>query len=585
MNAHIHQSSNNMSASRQQFQDSDSDTSYAPPTPTEGTTYVHNVDKRRHTRNDPRKRHANTIYPPNNDVLVNEEGDGINYEPIHKEFNEVSDNNAINAIENMENIFRSDGSSHIFDREGVTGTPMSDFTDPLLSVYGPGPWTYALNIISTIPWMVRFIAAQRPGEQIKDAVQNMHSGFFGPNDFDNIIDEAIRNTTCKTIYPSCTHIKIHSSLIPPLQHLSKLVRDTNEIYFHLLNTITGESENNSRIIPELYSGQDSFIIHMSVTANISHGQSLGCEDSPRSHILTECMLKTTCNTLPIILNVSIQRNDVENLTLPTDVDHTTPKKQKIIFDETLTLTSNNHTSTYTLVALVMRNDEENNQEHLQIIGKRQDQWVMFNNDQATLPITTNIFQNENIQQQVTLLVYEVNDALNITSSIHSKDNSHPEEGDVKDRHLLAANVLADLNQNTDKETGELQNQNDDRPAKKRRNIIPTSTRQSPMPSQAKNILFTTTKPTNNDTDSLLSLDMSVPANKEKAAFIRSNIPKQYWTENTEKNHVIFHFGDEIIPVAIHMWDEEKAKRDEAKTDKTTDIPELMEKYIHVMLIR
>ena len=101
-----------------------------------------------------------------------------------------------------------------------------------------------------------------------------------------------------------------------------------------------------------------------------------------------------------------------------------------------------------------------------------------------------------------------------------------------------------------------------------------------MPSQAKNILFTTTKPKNDDTDSLFSLDMSVPTNKDKAAFIRSNIPQQYWIEKTENNHVIFHFGDEIIPVAIHMWDEEKAKRDE-----TSDIPQLMEKYIQVMLIR
>jgi hypothetical protein len=74
--------------------------------------------------------------------------------------------------------------------------------------------------------------------------------------------------------------------------------------------------------------------------------------------------------------------------------------------------------------------------------------------------------------------------------------------------------------------------------------------------------------------------MSVPTNQEKAAFIRSKIPSQYWKEKTENNHVIFHFGDEIIPVAIHMWDEEKATRDE-----TTDIPELMENYIQVMLIR
>ena len=90
------------------------------------------------------------------------------------------------------------------------------------------------------------------------------------------------------------------------------------------------------------------------------------------------------------------------------------------------------------------------------------------------------------------------------------------------------------------------------------------------------ILFTTTKPNNNDTDSLFSLDMSVPTNQEKAAFIRSNIPPQYWKENTENDHVIFHFGDEIIPVAIHMWYEEKS---------STDIPELMENYIQVMLIR
>ena len=318
---------------------------------------------------------------------------------------------------------------------------------------------------------------------------------------------------------------------------------------------------------------------MDVTTNLSHGKSLGCEHSPHSHILKECMSKATCNTLPIILKVSIQRNYIEHLTLPTDVAHTKPK-QKIIFEKTLTLTSDNRTFTYTLVAVVIRNDGENKQEHPQTICKQQDQWVMYNIDQTTLPMSTNIFQDEDIQEQVTLLVYEVNDAFNMNSSLHSIHNSHPEEGDVKQRHLLAANVLVDLNRNTEKETGKPQKQNEDRPAKRRRNIIITSTMQSPMPSQAKNILFTTTKPKNNDTDSLFSLDMSVPTNQEKAAFIRSNIPPQYWKEKTENNHVIFHFGDEIIPVAIHMWDEEKARRDE-----TTDIPELMENYIQVMLIR
>ena len=108
--------------------------------------------------------------------------------------------------------------------------------------------------------------------------------------------------------------------------------------------------------------------------------------------------------------------------------------------------------TYTLVAFVIRNDGENNQQHLQTISKQQDQWVMYNNDQTTLPISTNIFQDEDIQQEVTLLVYELNGALSMNASLHSVHYSNPEEGDVKERHLLAANVLVDLNRNTEKDT-------------------------------------------------------------------------------------------------------------------------------------
>lgn len=545
-----------MSAS--QNSDCDSDTSHHPP------TYIHNVNKRQHTRIEPRKRHAKTIYPPNHDLPINKEGDGSNYEPIDGTL-DCDEVKKMLYDPNMEDSF------HASDREGLTDTP--------LSLLRMEPWRYALQIIFTIPWMVNFIMAQPRGGLITDAVNDMQYGTLTPNEFDNIMEESFFKTTCKKIYPSCTHFRIHSSLIPPLQHLSKLVGDTNEIYFYLLNMITRESEKNSPIIHKLSNGKKSFIIHMNVGLNISHGTNLGCEHSPHSHILTEYMSKATYNTLPIILNVSIQRNDVKHLSIPTDVALTTPK-QKIIFEKTLTLTSNNGTLTYTLVALVIRNDGENNQQHLQTISKQQDQWVMYNNDQTTLPISTNIFQDEDIQQEVTLLVYELNGALSMNASLHSVHYSNPEEGDVKERHLLAANVLVDLNRNTEKDTEKLHKQNDDRPTKRRRNIIITSTMQSPMPSQAKNILFTTTKPKNDDTDSLFSLDLSVPVNKDKAAFIRSNIPRQYWIEKTENNHVIFHFGDEIIPVAIHMWDEEKAKRDE-----TSDIPQLMEKYIQVMLFR
>ena len=545
-----------MSAS--QNSDCDSDTSHHPP------TYIHNVNKRQHTRIEPRKRHAKTIYPPNHDLPINKEGDESNYEPIDGTL-DCDEVKKMLYDPNMEDSF------HASDREGLTDTP--------LSLLRMEPWRYALQIIFTIPWMVNFILAQPRGGLITDAVNDMQYGTLTPNEFDNIMEESFFKTTCKKIYPSCTHFRIHSSLIPPLQHLSKLVGDTNEIYFYLLNMITRESEKNSPIIHKLSNGKKSFIIHMNVGLNISHGTNLGCEHSPHSHILTEYMSKATYNTLPIILNVSIQRNDVKHLSIPTDVALTTPK-QKIIFEKTLTLTSNNGTLTYTLVALVIRNDGENNQQHPQTIGKQQDQWVMYNNDQTTLPISTNIFQDEDIQQEVTLLVYELNGALSMNASLHSVHYSNPEEGDVKERHLLAANVLVDLNRNTEKDTEKLHKQNDDRPTKRRRNIIITSTMQSPMPSQAQNILFTTTKPKNDDTDSLFSLDLSVPVNKDKAAFIRSNIPRQYWIEKTENNHVIFHFGDEIIPVAIHMWDEEKAKRDE-----TSDIPQLMEKYIQVMLFR
>ena len=73
MNKHIYHSYKNMSASPQQFEDSDSDTSCDPPTPTEGTTYVHNLNKRHHTRIEPRKRHAKTIYPPKHDLPINKE--------------------------------------------------------------------------------------------------------------------------------------------------------------------------------------------------------------------------------------------------------------------------------------------------------------------------------------------------------------------------------------------------------------------------------------------------------------------------------------------------------------------------------
>ncbi|MFM8588118.1 MAG: hypothetical protein ACKOBX_07235 [Bacteroidota bacterium] len=552
-----------MSASRQQFQYSDSDSSCDPPTPTEGTTYVHNLNKRRHTRIDPRKRHANTIHPPNHDLPINKEDDESNYEPI--------DAFDCDEIKNMLYDPNREDSYHESDRECLTDTP--------LSLLRMEPCTYALHIILTIPWMVNFIMAQPRGGPITDAVQDVQYGSLTMNEFDDMMEKSFLKTTCKKIYPSCTHIRIHSSLIPPLQHLSKLVGDTNEIYLHLLNMITRESEKNSPIILKLNNGEEPFIIHKDVMVNISNETSLGCEHSPHCHILTECVLKATCNTLPIILNVSIQRNDVNHLTLPTDVAHTTPT-QKMIFEKTLTLSSNNRTLTYTLRALKIRNDGENNHQHPQTIINQQNQWVIYNNDQTILPISKNIFQDENIQQQVILLVYEVNDTFNMKSSLHSIDNSHPEHGDVKERHLQAANVLVDLNRNTEKETEKLQKQDDDRPAKKRRNIIITSTMQSPMPSQAKNILFTTTKPRDDDTDSLFSLDMSLPRNKEKAAFIRSNIPRQYWIEKTENNHVIFHFGDEIIPVAIHIWDEEKAKRDE-----TSDIPQLMEKYIQVMLIR
>ena len=79
-----------MSASPQQFKDSDSDTSCDPPTPTEGTTYVHNLNKRHHTRIEPRKHHAKTIYLPNHDLPINKEGDESNYEPIDGQFDEAN---------------------------------------------------------------------------------------------------------------------------------------------------------------------------------------------------------------------------------------------------------------------------------------------------------------------------------------------------------------------------------------------------------------------------------------------------------------------------------------------------------------
>ena len=554
-----------MSASNNRFQDSDSDTSGGPPTPTKGTTcdgdldkgttYAHHPDKRRHTRTDPRKRYS-------------KKGDGSNqdhYEPIDGQVGEAK------LAFDCNDIFHAQqGSCDTYDR---TGTPMSG----ALSELGTEYWRFALHIIFNIPWLVSFIASQPRGGLITDKLQDMRNGSISQYDFANdfeVILTRFVETTCKKIYPSCTHIRIHSSLIPPLQYLSKLARDANDIYFHLLDNITLESKSNSPIIHKL--------ISVDVTTKLSQGKSLGCEHSPHSHILKEYMSKETCNTLPIILNVSIQRNYMEHLTLtlPTDVAHTQPKK-KIIFEKTLTLTSDDRTFTYTLVAVVIRNDGEDTLVHPQTICKQQDQWVVYNNDQTTLAQSTDIFQDKNIQEQVTLLVYEANDAFNMNLSLHSTiHNSHPEEGDVKQCHILAANVLVDLNRHTEKGTGKPQKKNEDRPAKRRRNIIITSTMQSPMPSQAKNILFTTTKPKNNETDSLFSLDMSVPTNQEKAAFIRYNIPPQYWKEKTENDHVIFHFGDEIIPVAIHMWYEEKSRRNE-----TTDIPELMENYIQVMLIR
>jgi hypothetical protein len=458
-----------MSASHQRFQDSDSDTSGGPPTPTkgttydrdldEGTTYVHHLDKRRHTRIDRRKRHNNTINPPNHDLLViKKEGDGGNqehYEPIDGQVGEAKLAFDCNEVKQMLYDPARQGSCDISDRS-LTNTPLSEL--------GTEHWRYALHIIFNIPWLVSFIAAQPRRGLITDALHDMRNGSLHPYEFDLMVSASF-DRTCKKIYASCTHIRIHSSLIPPLQHLSKLARDANEIYFHLLDNITLESESNSPIIHKLYNGEDSFLIRMDVTANLSHGKSSGCEHSPHSHILKEYMSKATCNTLPIILNVSIQRNDVEHPTPPTDVAHTKPK-QKIIFEKTLTLTSDNRTFTYTLVAVVIRNDGENKQEFPQTICKQQDQWVMYNNDQTTLPMSTNIFQDEDIQEQVTLLVYEVNDAFNMNSSLHSIHNSHPEEGDVKQRHLLAANVLVDLNRNTEKETGKPQKQNEGRPAKR-----------------------------------------------------------------------------------------------------------------------
>ena len=542
----------------------------------EGTTYAHDLKSRRHNRLDGRKRHSKTIY---------NEDDGSNqkdYEPIVGQVGETNLAFDCNEVKRM--LYDGDQEDSYTDRS-LTDTPLSEnFTDHTpLSELGMEHWRFALHIIFNIPWLVSFIVAQPRGGTFTDALHEMRNGSLTPNEFDVMV-ETLCETKCKKIYASCMHIRNHSSLIPPLKHLSKLVRDANEIYFRLLDMITLESESDPPIIHKLYNGEDSFIIRMDVTANISHGQSLGCEHSPHSHILKECMSKQTYDTLPIILNVSIQRNDFEHLTLPTDVAHTTPKqKQKIIFDKTLTLTSNtsdNRTFTYTLVAVVVHNDGQIKRELPQTICKQQDQWVKYNNDQTTQPMSTNICQDEYIQEQVTLLVYEVNDAFNMNSSLHSIHNLHPEEEDSKQCHLLAAKFLAELNWNAEKETGKPQEQNEDRPTKRRRNINITSTMQLPMPSQAKNILFTTTKPNNNDTDSLFSLDMSVPTNQEKAAFIRSKIPSQYWKEERENNHVIFHFGDEIIPVAIHMWDEEKATRDE-----TTDIPELMENYIQVMLIR
>jgi hypothetical protein len=573
-----------MSEPRQR-NDSDSDTSDGPPTPTKGTTYahdlnsrrqieettyVHDPNNRRHNRIDGRKRHSKTI---------NNEDDGSNQKDNEPIVGQVGETNLAFDCNVVKEILLYGGDKeYLCANRSLTDTPLSEyFTDRTsLSELGMEDWRFALHIIFNIPSLVSFIEAQPQGR-----LHEMRNGSLSPIEFDIWVG-TLYETKGKTIYASCMHIRIHSSLIPPLKYLSKLVRDANEIYFRLLDTITLDSECDPPIIHKVYNGEDSFIIRMDVTANISHGKSLGCEHSPHSHILKECMSKQTYDTLPIILNVSIQRNDFEHLTLPTDVAHTKPK-QKLIFEKTLTLTSDtsdNRTFTYTLVAVVVHNDGQIKRELPQTICKQQDQWVRYNNDQTTQPMSTNICQDEYIQEQVTLLVYEVNDAFNMNSSLHSIHNLHPEEEDRKQSHLLAANVLAELNRNTEKETGKPQEQNEDRPTKRRRNIIITSTMQLPMPSQAKNILFTTTKPNNNDTDSPFSLDMSVPTNQEKAAFIRSKIPSQYWKEERENNHVIFHFGDEIIPVAIHMWDEEKATRNE-----TTDIPELMENYIQVMLIR
>lgn len=522
-------------------EDSDSDSSCVPPTPTTGTTYTHDVDSRRqiegttyahdlnnrrHNRNDGRKRRSKKI--SNEDDVSSEE-----------------------YIDILKRQFDNTGS----DQEDFWA--WADRSSPL-SELGMEHWRFALHIIFNIPRLDGFIVAQ-------PKLNEMRNGSLSSNEFDAFVG-TLCETKCKTIYASCMHIRIHSSLIPPLKYLSKLVRDANEIYFRLLDTITLDYKNDPPIIHKVYNGEDPFIIRMDVSAKISHGISLSCEHSPHSHILKECMSKPTCDTLPIILNVSIQRNDSEHLT----------PKQKLIFEKTLSLTSDtsdNRTFTYSLVAVVIHNDGQNKRELPQTIYKQQDQWVMYTNDLTPQPMPTDICQDEHIQKQVTLLVYEVNDAFNMNSSL-------PEEEDSKQCHLLAANVLAELNRNTEKETGKPQEQTEDRPPKKSRNIIITNTMQLTVPPRAKNILFTTTKPNNNDTDSLLSLDMSVPTNQEKADFIRSKIPTQYWTEKRNNNHVIFHFGDEIIPVAIHMWDEEKATRVE-----TTDIPELMENYIQVMLIR
>jgi hypothetical protein len=120
----------------------------------------------------------------------------------------------------------------------LTDTPLSELSWALTL-----NWRFALHIIFNIPWLVSFIVAQPRGRLITDKLQDMLNGSISQydfaNDFDVMMTESYYETTCKKIYAFCTHIRIHSSLIPPLQYLSKCktsIKGCNKLLLVLLSS-------------------------------------------------------------------------------------------------------------------------------------------------------------------------------------------------------------------------------------------------------------------------------------------------------------------------------------------------------------